>query len=169
MIAKAISAVLSNFFIIFFVIAVCTTIAKLRRARSEHRPVNAAYVLWGELVFYSVGIAYIYAGIFHAYFQQIAAPSIGWQPSPFEYELGWMEIGLGFVAVLALWRGFEFRLASTIVFVIFSLAAAAQHIQQLVCCRNYAPDNAGLILWFGDIFVPLLLVVLAALSQGGQA
>jgi hypothetical protein len=169
MIAKAISTVLSNFFIIFFAIAVCTTIVKLRRARAENRPANAAYVLWGEVIFYSVGIGYIYAGIFHAYFQRIAAPSIGWQPSPFEYELGWMEIGLGFVAVLALWRGFEFRLASTIVFVIFSLAAAAQHIQQLVCCRNYAPDNGGLILWFGDIFVPLLLVVLAALSQGGQA
>lgn len=168
MIATVVSAILSNFFIAFFVIAICTTIAKLRRFRLEHKPVNAAYVLWGEVVFYNVGVGFIYAGIFHAYFQAFTAAGIGWQPSPFQYELGWMEIGLGIVAVFALWRGFEFRLASTIIFVIFSLAAAAQHIQEILCCRNYAPDNAGLILWFGDIFIPLVLVVLAALSQGEQ-
>ena len=147
-----------------FVVAVCTTIAKLSRNREMPGRPSAAYVAWGEVLVYSVGVWFIYAGIGHAYFQQVVAPHIGWQPSPFEFELGWMEIPLGFVAILALWRGYEFRLATTIVAATFSLACAAQHIQQMVCCGNYAMNNAGPVLWFGDIFIPILLVVLAALS-----
>lgn len=162
----AISAVLSNIFILFFAIAIGTTIVKVRRVRISRRPVSVAYVLWGEMLFYAVGLTMIWAGLFHAYAQGIVAPSIGWQPSPFEFELGWFEIGFGVVAMLSLWRGHEFRIAATIPFVIFSLAAAAQHIQQIVRLHNYAPGNAGLVLWFGDIFMPLLILVLAILSRG---
>jgi len=166
---ELIFAVLANVSIVLFAIAIVTTIVKLRRFRSERRPANGAFVFWGETIFYVVGIGFIYFGIFHAYFARIAAPAIGWTPSPFEYELGWLEIGLGLVAVISLWRGFEFRLAATIAFVIFSLAAAAGHIQQILCCANYAPGNAGVMMWFSDIFIPMLLVVLAALSQGERA
>ncbi len=165
MIADAISFVLGNGFIVLFAIALCATIAKVRRLRRNGRVAGVATILWAEVLFYNVGIGFIYVGFMHAYFQQLTAPNIGWQPSPFEYELGWMEIALGLVAVLALRRGFEFRLAATIVFVIFSLAAAAQHIQEILCCKNFAPGNAGLTLWFADIFVPLVLVVAAALSN----
>lgn len=163
--AAAISAILGNIFVLFFAIAIMATFFKVRRARIAHRTANLAYILWGEMLFYAVGLTMIWAGIFHAYAQGIAAPSIGWQPSPFEYELGWFEIGFGFVALLALWRGAEFRLAATIPFAIFSLAAAAQHIQQIVRLQNYAPGNAGLVLWFGDIFVPIFVLVLAFLSS----
>ena len=165
MIAAAIAAVLSHWYLGLFVVAICTTIAKLRHFRLERKPVNGAYVFWGELLFYAVGISFVFVGIMHAYFQAFTAPSIGWQPSPFEYELGWLEIPVGIVALLSLWRGFEFRLAATIAYVTFSLAAAAQHIQQIVCCRNYAPDNAGIILWFGDIFLPIVMLVTAALAR----
>ncbi len=165
MIATAIATVLSNFFIVLFVVAICTTVAKLRRFARERRPADAEYVLWGELLFYNVGIGLLYAGLLHAYAQGLVAPTIGWQPSPFEYELGWASIGIAVVALVALWRGYEFRLAATLAFAVFSLAAAAQHIQEIACCKNYAPGNAGLILWFGDIFVPILLLVVAALAR----
>jgi len=164
-IGAVIAAVLGNWFVILFVAAICTTIVKLRRFRAARHPVDAAYVLWGELLFYGVGISFIYGGIFHAYFQQLTAPAIGWQPSPFEYELGWAEIPIGVVAAMSLWRGFEFRLASTIVYCTFSLAAAAQHIQEIACCKNYAPDNAGLVLWFGDVFMPIFLMAVALLAR----
>ena len=168
MIGLVIASIFKNLYVVLFAIAVVTAIAKMSRQRREGRPVSVAYTLWGEVLFYSIGIDFLYTGIFHAYFQQIAAPSIGWAPSPFEYELGWMEIPVAVVALMALWRGYEFRLAATIVAVTFALAAAAQHINEMVCCHNYAPNNAGLILWFADIFVPLVLIVLAALSRRGQ-
>ncbi|HEV7179290.1 MAG TPA: DUF6790 family protein, partial [Candidatus Baltobacteraceae bacterium] len=93
LIADTVKTVLSNLFILFFLIAIVTTIVKVRRAKIGRRPVSVSYILWGELLFYSVGLTLLWAGVFHAYFESIAAPSIGWQPSPFEYELGWFEIG----------------------------------------------------------------------------
>ena len=161
--------VLGQTFVILFAIALVTSWMKIRRIQRERRPYNGAYIFWGEVLFYAAGIWFVYAGILHAYFQSLAAPDIGWQPSPFEYELGWMEIPVGFVALMSLWRGFEFRLASTLVISTFSLACAAQHIHQMLCCGNYSPSNTGLLLWFADVFLPLLLLVLAFLSRDEAA
>jgi hypothetical protein len=66
---------------------------------------------------------------------------------------------------MALWRGYESRLAATIIAATFCLACAAQHIEQMMCCGNYALNNAGPILWFADIFIPVVLIVLAAVSR----
>jgi hypothetical protein len=163
--AHLIMWIVSNAFVVLFVVAICTTTVKLRRLGVRPRWPDAAYVAWGELLVYSIGVWFVYAGIGHAYFQEISAPRIGWQPSPFEFELGWMEIPLDFVAIMALWRGYEFRLAATIVAVTFALAAAAQHIQQMLCCGNYAESNAGPVLWLADIVIPVLLICFAALSR----
>ncbi|MBV8489832.1 MAG: hypothetical protein JO199_04810, partial [Candidatus Eremiobacteraeota bacterium] len=143
----------------------CTAAAKLRRDALARSKGNAAYVLWGELLFYCAGIGFVYFGLLHAYAGPMASATIGWQTSPFEYELGWLEIPLGLVACIALWRGYEFRLAATIPFVIFGFAAAAQHIQEIACCKNYAPGNAGPIVWFGDMLLPIFLVLAAVFAR----
>jgi hypothetical protein len=122
---------------------------------------TATYTLWGEVLFYCVGLGFIYVWYFHAFLQEFTAPLIGWQPSPFEWELAWAELGLAVVALLSLWRGYEMRLAATLVFAIFSFGAAAQHIEQMLALHNYSRGNAGLILWFGDIALPLFLLFLA--------
>jgi len=165
MIGTLIAAIAKNVGLLLIALALITTAAKVRRNRAAGRAPDLVYILWGELLFYVVGIGYAYTGLFHAYVQNVAAPSIGWQPSPFEYELGWMEIPLAIVAAMSLWRGFEFRLASTVVFVVFALAAAAQHIAQIVCCRNYAPGNAGWVLWIDDILVPIVVLACALASS----
>lgn len=165
MVGEIIAGILKNLLIILFGVAIITAVAKAARSRSGRDTASISYVLWGEVLFYAVGIGFIYTGLMHAYAQNIVAPSIGWQPSPFEYELGWMEIPLGVVAMLSLWRGYEFRLAATIVFSVFVLAAAVQHIQQILCCQNYAPGNAGIFIWIGDIVLPIVLLLAAALSR----
>lgn len=159
---------LSNPFVVLLIVAICTTVAKVRRLAGAGSSPALAYIAWGELLVYPVGVWFVLAGIGHAYFQQLTAPSIGWAPSPFQYELGWFEIPLGGVAILALWRGYEFRLATTIVVVTFTWAAAAQHIQQIVCCHNLAENNAGAVLWLADIVIPLILVIVAASSAAAR-
>ena len=167
--AAAVSFVLGNIYLVLFAIAVVTSFVKIRRASNRGKPLGAAYIAWGELLFYAFGIWFVLAGLLHAYAQGFVAPKIGWQPSPFEYELGWIEIPTGIVAMMALWRGFEFRLAATIVLATFTLAAAAQHLQEMFCCANYAPSNAGPVLWFADVFMPLLLIVLAFLARDASS
>lgn len=166
MFAAVITWIAKNFGLLLIVVALIVTGVKVRRNLVAGRHGDVIYILWGELLFYVVGIGYAYTGLLHAYAQDIAAPAIGWQPSPFEYELGWMEIPLAVVALMSLWRGFEFRLAATIIYVVFALAAAAQHIQQILCCHNYAPGNAGWILWIGDIAIPVVVVACALASAG---
>ncbi|MDQ6823303.1 MAG: hypothetical protein M3Z07_02265 [Candidatus Eremiobacteraeota bacterium] len=165
MIARFVSAILENVAILLFVLAIVTSVLKLRRAGRRRIVATAAYVFWGEILFYGVGLVMLWAFLFHAFFQHIAASSIGWQPSPFEWELAWAELGLAIVAMLALYRGFEMRLAATVAFVILASGAAIQHVHQLRCCHNYAPGNAGLVLWFNDIFVSLTVLVLAFASR----
>jgi hypothetical protein len=155
------SFVLGNIEIPLFAIAIIVTIVKLRRASARHEVMTATYTLWGEVLFYCVGLGFIYVWYFHAFLQEFTAPLIGWQPSPFEWELAWAELGLAVVALLSLWRGYEMRLAATLVFAIFSFGAAAQHIEQMLALHNYSRGNAGLILWFGDIALPLFLLFLA--------
>ncbi|MDQ2871643.1 MAG: hypothetical protein M3R35_00780 [Candidatus Eremiobacteraeota bacterium] len=163
--AAVITVVAQNFGIVLFVIAIVVAAVKLRRARTGRRVTSWPYVFWGEILFYAVGLGMVYAGAYHAFAQSMASKSIGWVPSPFEWELAWAEFGTAVIAIAALWRGFEMRLAATIVFVIFSFGAAFQHVNQIRCCHNYAPGNAGPILWFGDIVLPLIVLVLAVFSR----
>jgi hypothetical protein len=148
-----------------FSVAMIATAVVVRRERRAGRPVELFNVLWGTLLFYCIGIGFVFFGALHAYFGPFVAPTIGWQPSPFEYELGWLEIPVGIVACMAWWRGFEFRLAATLISVTFAFAAAAQHIQEIACCKNYAPNNAGPTLWFGDLALPIFLLAVAFLAR----
>ena len=118
-IRDAISFILGNIQIPLFVIAVIVSVVKLRRASARHEVMSTAYTLWGEVLFYCFGLGMIYVWYFHAFQSAMVAPLIGWQPSPFEWELAWSELGMGVVAVLALWRGYEMRLAATLVPAIF--------------------------------------------------
>jgi len=164
-IASVISWILGNAFLWLFPVGVITAIVKLRRARFARRVVTPSYVLWGETLFYAMGIGLVYSGLMHAYFGNIVAPTIGWAQSPFEYELGWFSIGTGVVAMISLWRGYEMRLAVTIATSIFLFAAAAQHIQEMLVAHNYAPNNSGPIVWISDIAYPAILLALAFFSR----
>jgi hypothetical protein len=164
-IGDIIGFILGNIEIPLFLVAIIVTIVKLRRASARHEVMTASYTLWGEVLFYCVGLGFVYVWYFHAFLQQFTAPLIGWQPSPFEWELAWAELGMALVAIIALWRGYDMRLSATLMFAIFSFGAAAQHIQQILVAHNYSRGNAGLILWFGDIALPLFVLFLAFSSR----
>lgn len=159
-VAAVIKLILSNFVVVLFIIAIAVAIAKIRRGTAE----SATSILLGETLFYCVGIGFLWAGIFHAFAQQTAAESIGWVPSPFEWELAWAEFGIAVGAIMSLWSDYRVRLTITLIFAIFCAGATIQHVNQIMCCQNYAPGNAGLILWFNDIALPLFLLALCVLT-----
>lgn len=165
MIADLIRTALSNWLVVLLLIAGVTSFRRIRRARMARRPFSASYIVWGELLFYIYGIGAIYTGVLHAYFSAMVAATIGWAPSPFQYELGWMEIGVGVVALIAGPRGYGFRLAATLPYTIFLLAAAAQHIHLLLTQHDMSPGNAGLVLWLGDIAIPLAMLILTRIAR----
>lgn len=164
-IADVVKLVLSNFYLVAICVAIVVALVKIRRARATRRPFSKAAIVWAELLFYAYGLGAIYSGLFHAYDGEMIAKSIGWQNSPFQYELGWFEIGYGIVACMSLWRRYAFRFAVTVPYSIFLLADAAQHIAMMRAQHDYAPNNAGPLLWIGDIALPVAMLLLAWLAR----
>src|SRR5689334_17910478 len=98
---EAISFILGNIQIPLFVIAVIVAIFKIRRSASRHEVVTTAFTVWGEILFYCFGLGFVYVWYFHAFQANLVAPSIGWQASPFEWELAWAELGIGIISILS--------------------------------------------------------------------
>lgn len=165
MIGGIIAFVLTNWLVILLLVASVFSTRKIWHARLTRRPFSASRIIWGELLFYVYGVGALYTGVLHAYFSAMVAATIGWAASPFQYELGWFEIATGITAMIGASRTYPFRLAATLPYTIFLLAAAAQHIRLMIVGHNYSPGNAGLVLWLGDMIVPAAMLYLAWLSR----
>lgn len=138
---------------VLFALALAVAYAKLKRAGAAHVVATPAYVYFGEILFYCVGIGLLRSFVPDAFLSGAAAASSGWKPSPYEWELAWAQCGIAVVALMALWRGYEFRLAATLAFGIFTLGSALR------------PAETGWTFWGYDIALPLLLLALAFTSR----
>ena len=105
-----------------------------------------------------IGGASLGAGVAHTFYGPPVAASIGWKPSPFQYEVGLANLGIGAAGVLASYHGPEYWLAVIIVSTIFLWGAAIGHIREMIVAKNFAPNNAGIIFWT-DILCPLFLII----------
>lgn len=138
-VAQLIQLVLSNLATILFVVAVL--LALLPRGG---KPFSARLLDWMLLL--AIGVAYVWSGIFHVFFPNIAASSIGWANSPFQYEIGVADIAIGIVAILSVWRSLAFKAPVVIYIALFSLGVAIGHVYQAVTAHDYAANNFGLLL-----------------------
>lgn len=148
MIADAIKLVLSNVPLIMFVAAML--IATLVRRPA---PVAERYLAW--LLLLSVGIDGIWAGVFHIFFPGVASGAIGWDASPFEFEIGVADLSLGIVAVISFWRSLSFKSAIAFFAALFYAGVVVGHFNQAFVHGDYSPDNFGIML-----VVTILRVVL---------
>lgn len=139
MIAQIIKLVLSNLPALLCLAAVLCAALLNREAPWPRR-----YLSW--LLLLAVGIDGLWAGIFHVFFPGIASAAIGWQPSPFEFEIGVADIALGLVAVIAFWRSLAFQSAIALYAIVFYAGVTIGHLVQAFGEGNYAPDNFGLLL-----------------------
>jgi hypothetical protein len=146
--ADAIRFILSNFPIVLFIAALI--IPTIWRTG----PVGTRYLSW--LLLLSIGVEMIWAGLFHILFPATAAAQIGWQVSPFQFEVGVSDLAMGIVAVVAFRRGLGFRTAVVFYVVLFYIGVAFGHVRQALVAGNYSPDNFGLLLLITIIKIVLL-------------
>jgi hypothetical protein len=150
-----IAFVMGNFTLTFFVIGLIASAICLARAPKLLTAPVIVEALLKWFIFFSMGVSYIYNGIFHVFFGDLAASYIGWANSPFQLEVGFASFGFGVIGLIATWRGFDMRLAAILGPSIFLLGAAGGHIYQMITAHNFAPGNAGIIFW-SDIFLPVI-------------
>jgi hypothetical protein len=134
---------------------------------SGPRPVARAFVLDRLLRYvfvFPVGLMGLWAALGHIAFPARVAQAIGWQTSPFQFEVGVANLGIAVAGLYAAFRSFEARLATNLALACFLIGAAIGHIRDIVGAGNFAPGNAGPIL-FTDVLTPTAIFLLLWFSR----
>ena len=151
MIQSAIQFILSNLPAILFVAAFIL-------AGVTKSPAHFPSRLLGWLLL-SVGIAYVWAGFFHIVFPHLAASSIGWQVSPFQFEIGVADASIGIVAIISFWRSLDFKGPVVGYLSLFSIGVSYGHFREAFYAGDTSKDNFGLLLVITLIHAVLLPVL----------
>ena len=159
MVADLIAGFLRNLPVFLLVLAL--VLGALGRPRG-----SPASRFLGWVLLLPIGVSGLWAGIAHVAFPEVAASHIGWQVSPFQFEVGMADLAIGVTACLAFWRSWDFRAAAVCAASIFLLGDAIGHVRQMLVAGNFAPGNAG-VPFYMDIIGPLLAIVLLVLSRPG--
>lgn len=155
---------LSNFTLTFFIIGLIASAVRIARAP---RPVGIDTVVEALLryfLLFPIGLAFFYNFVMHVFFGEMSAAFIGWQNSPFQAEVGYASLGFAVVALLAVMGGFELKLAAILGPACFMWGAGIGHIRQILTEGNFAPGNAGIML-YSDILLPVIGLLLLWLSR----
>ncbi len=151
MIADAVKFVLGNLpailFVASFVLAAVTKSPRYFPSR----------LLEWLLLF--TGIAYAWAGFFHMVFPRVAASSIGWQVSPFQFEIGVADASFGMIAILSFWRSLDFKAPVVGYLSLFSVGVAFGHFRDAIYAGNTSTNNFGLLLVITIIHAIILPVL----------
>ena len=159
--AEAIAFVLRNLPVLLFVAALVLAGLSRSRERMADRLLNWILLL-------PIGVSGIWAAVFHLFFPEIAAADIGWEPSPFQFEVGMADLAMGMAACISFSRSLDFKAAVVIVNAIFLLGDAIGHVRQMIAEANFASGNAGAP-FIGDLIFPALSIILLIIVQRSKA
>jgi Na+/melibiose symporter-like transporter len=88
-----------------------------------------------------------------------AAAEIGWAASPFQFEVGYANLGIGLASLYAAYTGFYARVAVAIAASSFLIGAGIGHVVDISQHGNLAPGSAGPIL-VTDFLTPMVVLAL---------
>ena len=157
MVAHIIGFVLQNLPALLFVVALLVA-----AARGRHGPVAERFLSW--ILLLPIGITGLWAGAFHVFFPATAAKLIGWEVSPFQFEVGMADLAIGATACIAFWRDLGFKAAAVSAASIFLLGDAVGHVKQMLIAGNFAPGNAG-VPFYMDIICPTLAIAFLLIAK----
>ncbi len=154
MFASSITLVLANFMLFLFLLSLLIAFAQWMM----HQKTPTYDILYRWLALLPVGIGGLYTFVMHAFFPDIAAAAIGWQPSPFQFEVAMADLGFGLIAILSFRASYGFRMATVIANACWLWGDAIGHIYQIVSQHNFSQGNAGSWFWM-DVIIPALLIL----------
>jgi disulfide bond formation protein DsbB len=155
MMGQTIEFVLRNLPAVLFVVAI--VIAAARR----DEPPAERFLSW--ILLLPIGVTGIWAGVSHVFFPVVAASHIGWQTSPFQFEVGMADFAIGITACLSFWQDLSFKAAAICAASVFLLGDAVGHVHRMMVAGNFAAGNAG-VPFFMDIICPVLAICLLTIA-----
>ena len=159
--AELIPFVLRNLPLLLFIAALALA-ATVRTST----PAADQFLAW--ILLLPIGVAGLWAAVFHLFFPGVAAADIGWEVSPFQFEVGMSDLAIGATACLSFWRSLDFKAAAVMVSSIFFLGDTVGHVKQMVVAGNFAPGNAG-VPFYSDIALPVLTIGLLMVARRSRA
>lgn len=162
MIANFIRLILTNIPLVMFILASLIPLLSQRKSGNYAE----RYLSW--LLLLSIGVASLWAGLYHTLWPQTAAAFIGWQSSPFQFEMGMADIALGVVAMVSFWRSHEFKLAVVLWVAIEFAGLVYGHFHQLAATGDRQAGNAGILLGLTIIHVVLLPLLWIAARRSAR-
>jgi hypothetical protein len=161
MIGDSIRFVLQNLPALLFAVAIM-----LAAGRRDNKAAAERFLSW--ILLLPIGISGLWAGAFHVFLPATAAALIGWEVSPFQFEVGMADLAIGVTACISFWRDLNFKAAAVSAASIFLLGDAVGHVRQMLVAGNFAPGNAG-VPFYMDILCPLISIALLAAACRGSA
>ncbi len=132
------------------------------------RPLTGAKVV-EILLFYLlvifVGVGGLVGFLGHTYKAREISVKIGWQPSPFQFEVAVANLAFGALGLLCLRQRGGFWTATGIGSAVFLLGCAFGHLREMIIRGDFAPYNVGPVLWVNDLAIPLTILILLWLRQ----
>jgi len=115
-------------------------------------------IFLSRLMFFAVGLAGLWGFVVHVFFPMESTKFIGWVASPFEFEVGVANLGMGIAGIFGVRASRGYWIATTLFTTGFLWGAAFGHVYQMMATHNFAPGNAGTI-FYNDIIMPLFLII----------
>ncbi|HXE12939.1 MAG TPA: DUF6790 family protein [Bryobacteraceae bacterium] len=146
------------FFAVLALFAASIHIAFSPNRRRTGAAIAGTYLIY--LFFIYVGLMGLLSAYAHVFRPAQTSASIGWLPSPYEYEVGMADLTVGVLGILCVWFRGNFWLATAIANAVWLLGDAVGHIRQVLVANNHAPNNSGIFL-VAEIITPLVILFLA--------
>lgn len=112
----------------------------------------------------SVGANGLGGAIGHIFLSDLIAEGVGWPTgSPFQLEMGFANLLIGVLGIMAISRRDGFRTATIIATTILGVGATSVHIWDIAATGNLSPGNT--IINLGNLLDPVLLIGLSWLAS----
>jgi 4-amino-4-deoxy-L-arabinose transferase-like glycosyltransferase len=121
------------------------------------------------LYLFGIGVAGSGIGGFfgHVFISDSVAESIGWPTgNPFQLEVGFANLAIGILGIVAMGRRDGFREATVIAVTVFGVGATIVHVSDIIDTGNLAPGNT--IQNVGNLLKPALLIGFLAASRRAE-
>lgn len=132
-----------------------------RQARTTARRIELFIVY---LLAISVGANGLGGAFGHLFLSDLIAEGVGWPTgSPFQLEMGFANLLIGVLGIMAINRREGFRTATIIATTILGVGATSVHIMDIAATGNLSPGNT--IINLGNLLDPVLLISLSWLAS----
>lgn len=107
----------------------------------------------------SVGANGLGGAFGHLFLSDLVAQGIGWETgSPFQIEMGFANLALGILGIMAIARRGDFRVAVIVATTVIGGGATLVHLSEIIAHGNLEPGNT--IQNIGNLLDPVLLIAL---------